>query len=211
MRSCSALRLRAASRPLGRARCLSTVVPSGLKEKLISIMPEKQAELKTFKKENGSKIVDKVTIDQLLGGARSIKCMLWDTSLLDPLEGIRFRGKTIPELQEELPTYTGKAGEEPLPEGLLWLLLTGDVPTKAEADALTKELHSRAKLPAHVEGMIRSFPKGMHPMTQMSSAILALQTESVFAAEYAKGCHKSTYWEHTYEDMLNLLARLPEV
>ena len=51
----------------------------------------------------------------------------------------------------------------------------------------------------------------MHPMTQMSSAILALQTESVFAAEYAKGTHKAKYWEHTYEDMMNLIARLPEV
>ena len=48
-------------------------------------------------------------------------------------------------------------------------------------------------------------------MTQLSSAILALQTESVFAAEYAKGTDKALYWEHTYEDMLNLIARLPEV
>jgi hypothetical protein len=59
--------------------------------------------------------------------------------------------------------------------------------------------------------MIRAFPKGMHPMTQLSSAILAMQTDSVFAAEYAKGTSKALYWEHTYEDMLNLLARLPEV
>ena len=48
-------------------------------------------------------------------------------------------------------------------------------------------------------------------MTQLSSAILALQTDSVFAREYAKGCHKSTYWDHSYEDMMNLIARLPEV
>jgi citrate synthase len=59
--------------------------------------------------------------------------------------------------------------------------------------------------------MIRAFPKGMHPMTQLSSAILAMQTDSVFHAEYAKGCHKSTYWDHSYEDMMNLIARLPEV
>ena len=47
----------------------------------------------------------------------------------------------------------------------------------------------------------------MHPMTQLSSAILALQTESVFASEYAKGTPKSKYWEHTYEDMMNCVAR----
>lgn len=174
-------------------------------------MPEKQAALKALKKEHGKKIVDKVTIDQLVGGARSIKSMLWETSLLDAEEGIRFRGFTIPELQQALPSYSGKQGDEPTPEGLFWLLLTGEVPTKAQADALTAELHSRAKLPAHIEPMIRAFPKGMHPMTQLSSAILALQTESVFAREYAKGTHKSAYWDHTYEDMMNLIARLPEV
>jgi citrate synthase len=59
--------------------------------------------------------------------------------------------------------------------------------------------------------MIRAFPKGMHPMTQLSSAILALQTDSVFAQKYAAGTHKSLYWDHVYEDMLNLIARLPEV
>jgi citrate synthase len=188
------------------ARCISN---SGLRDRLVELMPEKQEALKQMKKEHGGKIVDKVTIDQVIGGARSIKSMLWETSLLDPLEGIRFRGFTIPELQEKLPTY--QAGGEPTPEGLLWLLLTGEVPTKAQADALTAELHSRSELPAHVEPMIRAFPKGMHPMTQLSSAILALQTESVFASEYAKGTSKAKYWEHTYEDMLNLLARLPEV
>ena len=48
-----------------------------------------------------------MTIDQLIGGARSIKCMLWETSQLDAMEGIRFRGLTIPELQEKLPTLSG--------------------------------------------------------------------------------------------------------
>jgi hypothetical protein len=43
--------------------------------------------------------------------------MLWETSLLDPLEGIRFRGYTIPELQEKLPSYSGKKADEPMPEG----------------------------------------------------------------------------------------------
>ena len=71
--------------------------------------------------------------------------------------------------------------------GLFWLLLTGEVPTKAEVDSLTAELHARSTLPAHVESTIRSFPKGMHPMTQLSSAILALQASrrterSAFAA-----------------------------
>lgn len=130
-------------------------------------MPIQQQALKKMKQEHGAKYVDKVTIDQLLGGARSIKCMLWETSLLDAQEGIRFRGYTIPELQEKLPTAI--SGGEPQPEGLLWLLLTGEIPSKDQVDALTQDLHARSELPAHVEPMIRAFPKSMHPMTQASS------------------------------------------
>ena len=84
------------------ARMMSGIVSSGLKERLTEQMPAKQAELKAIKAEHGSKIVDTVTVDQLIGGARSIKAMLWETSLLDPVEGIRFRGYSIPELQEKL-------------------------------------------------------------------------------------------------------------
>jgi citrate synthase len=58
--------------------------------------------------------------------------------------------------------------------------------------------------------MIRSFPKGMHPMTQLSSAVLAMQTDSKFAAAYAAGVNKREYWDTTLDDCLNLIARLPE-
>jgi len=62
-----------------------------------------------------------------------------------------------------------------------------------------------------VEPLIRSLPKSMHPMTKFSMAILALQTDSVFAQKYHDGIHKSQYWDATYEDMMNCIARLPEV
>lgn len=61
--------------------------------------------------------MDKVTLDQVYGGARGIKCLVWEGSVLDAEEGIRFRGKTIPECQELLPKAPG--GKEPLPEGEL--------------------------------------------------------------------------------------------
>jgi hypothetical protein len=51
--------------------------------------------------------------------------LVWEGSVLDAEEGIRFRGKTIPECQKELPKAPG--GGEPLPEGLFWLLLTNKV------------------------------------------------------------------------------------
>jgi citrate synthase len=181
----------------------------GLKEILADQLPAKQAALKDLKTKYGNTSLGEVTVDQCIGGGRGVKMMLWETSLLDAEEGIRFRGYTIPELQEKLPSYPG--GEEPLPEGLLWLLLTGEIPTAEQVSSLTAELHSRAKLPDHVESMIRGFPKGMHPMTQLSSAVLALQTDSQFQKAYSEGISKKDYWDPCYEDILNVIARLPEV
>ena len=45
-------------------------------------------------------------------------------------QGIRFRGYSIPECQQLLPKAPG--GQEPLPEGLFWLLITGQVPTEEQ-------------------------------------------------------------------------------
>ena len=61
---------------------------------------------------------------------RGIKGLVYETSVLDANEGIRFRGKTIPECQEQLPK--AKGGDEPLPEGLFWLLVTSQVPTQQQ-------------------------------------------------------------------------------
>lgn len=180
-----------------------------LADKLRDMIPAKRERMNKMNKEHGNLKLGDVTVGMALGGMRDIKGMVWETSLLDSEEGIRFRGYTIPDLQKKLPTVPG--GSEPLPEGLLWLLLTGDIPTVAEAKSVTEELHKRSKVPDYVVNMIRSFPKHMHPMTQLSSAILALQCESKFAAAYHKGINKKQYWEPVLEDTLDLIAKLPEV
>lgn len=138
--------------------------------------------------------------------------MLWETSNLDPKEGIRFRGLTIPECQAVLPTFKGKAGDgEPLLESLMWLLLTAEVPSKEQVDTLTAELHSRSELPKHVKDLINSLPKDMHPMTQFSIGVNACQTESVFAKAYAEGVSKADYHKYVLEDVLSCIAKLPEI
>lgn len=48
-------------------------------------------------------------------------------------------------------------------------------------------------------------------MTQLSSALLYLQPSSEFAKAYAGGIHKSKYWEPTYEDAMNLIAKIPRI
>mmetsp|Transcript_22745 Transcript_22745/g.31772 ORF Transcript_22745/g.31772 Transcript_22745/m.31772 type:complete len:465 (-) Transcript_22745:362-1756(-) len=183
-----------------------------LQETLAAQVPEKQKSLGALKKEHGSHVIGEVTIDQCIGGARGVKCMLWETSNLDPEEGIRFRGLTIPDCQKVLPTFSGKQGEgEPLLESLLWLLLTSEVPTKEQVDTLTAELHSRSKLPDHVVPLLNSLPKTMHPMTQFTIGLNACQTESKFSKAYADGVPKTDYHEHALEDILDVLAKLPEL
>lgn len=135
--------------------------------------------------------------------------MIWEPSVLDPEEGIRFRGKTIPECQKLLPK--AKGGEEPLPEGLFWLLITGDVPTEAQVKALSQEWAARSALPAHVTKALNDFPKTLHPMTQFSAAITLLNSESSFVKAYTSGVHKTKFWEYVYEDSMDLIAKLPVV
>jgi len=185
---------------------------SSLRETVEELVPEKQKSLALLKKEHGKKEIGQVTIEQVIGGGRGVKCMLWETSNLDPAEGIRFRGLTIPECQEVLPTYSGKTGDgEPLMESLFWLLLTGKVPTKAEVDSLTADLHARSELPAHVVPLLKSLPKDMHPMTQFTIGLSACQTQSKFAKAYSEGVPKSEYSKHALEDILDCIAVLPEI
>ena len=198
-------------RPSTSAAFRNFRLASTLRETLEGQLDSKRAAWVDMKKKYGDVSLGDVKVEQAMGGARSVKCMVWETSLLDADEGIRFRGHTIDDLQETLPTYSGDQNDEPLPEALLWLLLTGEIPTKEQTEGLTKDLHARAKLPSPVEPLLRSLPKGMHPMTQLSMGVMALQTESKFAAAYAAGASKMDYWDYTLEDSLDLIARLPEI
>lgn len=181
-----------------------------LKKILSEKIPEQQERVKAFRKDYGSTKVGEVTVDMMYGGMRGIKGLVWEPSVLDPEEGIRFRGKSIPECQKLLPKAS-KNGEEPLPEGLFWLLITGDVPTEAQVRAISDEWAARSALPKHVVTALNNFPKTLHPMTQFSAAITILNSESDFVKAYTKGIHKSKYWEPIYEDSMNLIAKLPVI
>merc|ERR1711963_847096 len=182
---------------------------SDLRTALTEKIPVVQEEVKAFRKTFGDKKIGEITVDQLYGGMRGMKGLVTETSVLDADEGIRFRGYTIPECQELLPKAPG--GAEPLPEGLFWLLLTGDIPTEAQVRALSQDWASRAALPGHVVTMLNNFPSNVHPMSQFAAAITALNSESKFAKAYADGIHKSKYWEPAYEDSMDLIAKLPVV
>lgn len=48
-------------------------------------------------------------------------------------------------------------------------------------------------------------------MSQFSAAITAMNSESKFAKAYSDGVKKTQYWEYTYEDSMDLIAKLPTV
>lgn len=184
-------------------------MPHVLKKRLHEKLIAKREEIESFLSEHGKKVIHQVTLGQAYGGMRGIPALVWEPSLLDPNEGIRFRGYTIPELQEKLPRHPD--GKQPLPEGLLFLLMTGDIPTPQEAKAVCDGLLSRSALPESTVRVIESLPEGTHPMTQFSIGIMSLQPQSRFAKEYMAGLDKTDYWAPTYEDSIDLLAKLPEL
>jgi citrate synthase len=182
---------------------------SALKQKLQEKIAAWRPRTERLVKEFSDVKLDEVNIGQAIGGMRDIKCLVTDISYLDPLEGIRFRGLTIPEVLEKLPKAEG--GEMPSVEGFFYFLLTGDIPTDVEVEDVKAEFASRKNVPSYVFDVIKAMPIDSHPMVMFSSAILSLQKESVFAKKYHEGLAKNLYWEAYLDDSLNLLAKLPEI
>jgi citrate synthase len=182
---------------------------STLKEVLRQKIEEHRPRTTRLLKEFGDVKVSEVTIAQAIGGARGVRCLVTDTSYLDPEEGIRFRGKTIPETFEALPKVPGK--DYPSVEAFWYFILTGDVPTAEQAKEVEDDFRKRSKVPDYVFDMLRALPADSHPMAMFSAAIVSMQRESVFAKRYQEGLGKMDFWDPMYEDACNLLAKLPTI
>lgn len=180
-----------------------------MKERFKSVSEAAGAEIKSIVKEHGAKKIGEVQLSQVFQGMRGITGLVTETSLLDAHEGIRFRGYSIPDLQKKLPKAPG--GSEPLPEGLFYLMLIGELPTEEDVAYLSSVWQRRSHVPNHVFDVIDALPLTTHPMTMFVSGIMALQTESNFAKKYAEGMNKKDYWEWTFDDSMDLIARLPRI
>lgn len=180
-----------------------------LKERFKLKSEQVNAEIRDILKEHGNKKIGEVTLSQIYQGMRGMTGLVTETSLLDSNEGIRFRGFSIPELQQKLPR--AKEGSEPLPEGLFYLMLIGELPTEDDVNRITSTLQRRSHVPNYVFDTIESLPISAHPMTQFVVGIMALQTESQFAKKYGSGMNKKDYWDAAFDDSLDLLARLPRI
>ena len=181
---------------------------ASMHKRLVEILPETRDRLVKIRRAQGAKVLGPITIEQIIGGMRGIKGLLTETSRLDAFKGIKFRGLSLPECQIRLPSVK----REPIPEAMFYLLITGEVPSNDEAEDLKQDLFQRAQaFPDSVEKILNSLPMSLHPMSQLSIGVLALQTESQFAQAYRKGAHREDYWISTLEDSMNLIARIPRI
>ena len=70
--------------------------------------------------------------------------ILYETSKLHPIQGINYRDMDLYQIREQAPRAPG--GSEPLPEGVLWLLLTGEFPDAKQMEQFQNELYARGQL-----------------------------------------------------------------
>jgi citrate synthase len=181
-----------------------------IKDRLIEIGRPKAEMVKKLVKEHGDTVIQEITIGQVLGGMKGIVSLLTCTSKLDAEEGIRFRGYSIPELREKLPKLTPDG--EPLPEGLFYLMLIGELPTLQDVEFIREQWVERSQnIPPHVFRVIDALPVTAHPMIQFNTAILAMSTESHFRKAYQAGMDKRDYWAPMYEGVMDLISRLPMI
>jgi citrate synthase len=180
-----------------------------LKDKLKEKIEAHRPRTAKLTKEFGELVIDEVTIGQVIGGARDVKCLVSDISYLDPLEGIRLRGLNIPETFAALPAAPG--GEYPTVESFWYLLLTGESPDKDAIAEIEADFKYRAKVPPYVFDVLRALPKDTHPMVMLSTAILSMQRESKFTHFYHHGFKKDRAWEYMYDDATDIIAKLPEI
>ena len=178
-----------------------------LKNKLHDKIEEHRPRVKKLLSEHGEKVIAEVSVQQVIGGMRGIKSLITDISYLDPFEGIRYRGYTLPEVFEKLPKPQG--GKMPYVEGLFYLFLTGDLPTENQVADVIYDSVNRRQLPRYVYQVIDAFPNNSHPMVILSAAVMSMQRESVFNLKYQRGMNKMDYWDSTYEDSFNLISKLP--
>ena len=172
---------------------------SKLQEKLAGQVPSARETVKKLQKDHGTKVISQVTVEQAYGGMRGVKSLVCDTSEVPPDKGLIVREMPVATLTERLP------------EEVLWLLLTGELPAADELADLQADLRGRAAVPDYVWAVLAAMPADSHPMVMLSTALLALERESVFRQRYDAGLKKDEYWIPTLEDTLNIVAKLPAI
>jgi len=170
-----------------------------LQERLAQQIPKIREEIRGLVKDNGSKVISEVTIEQAYGGMRGVKGLVCDTSVVELDQGLIIRGIPIAKLTDKLP------------EEIFYLLLTGELPDKAALKALQDDFGKRSGVPSYVWDVLKAMPADSHPMVMFDTGILVMEKESLFRKRYDEGMKKDEYWQPMLEDSLALIAKLPEL
>jgi len=170
-----------------------------LQDRLSEILPLLREDVCSLVKNHGDCVISNVTVKQAFGGMRGVKSLICDTSLVEPDQGLIIRGMPILDLVNRLP------------EEIFYLLITGELPDKTGLTDLQKALQSRQEIPDYVWNVLDAMAGDAHPMSMLSTAVLVMHRDSVFAREYRKGIPKTDYWIYILEDALRLIARMPAI
>jgi len=168
-----------------------------LLEKLEEKIPNWRDDVRLLLSDSGSSVISEVTLKQAYGGMRGVKGLVCETSSVSADTGLIIRGKPLLDIIEILP------------EEVLYLLLTGDLPDNAALKELQSNLQEHAVVPDYIWTIMESMPKDSHPMAMFNTAILAMEKESVFRSHYDQGINKNDFWKPTLEDGIRLIAKLP--
>ena len=168
-----------------------------LLEKLEEKIPNWRDDVRLLLSDSGSSVISEVTLKQAYGGMRGVKGLVCETSSVSADTGLIIRGKPLLDIIEILP------------EEVLYLLLTGDLPDNASLKELQSNLQEHAVVPDYIWTIMESMPKDSHPMAMFNTAVLAMEKESVFRSHYDQGINKNDFWKPTLEDGIRLIAKLP--
>ena len=168
-----------------------------LLEKLEEKIPNWRDDVRSLLSDSGSSVISEVTLKQAYGGMRGVKGLVCETSSVSADTGLIIRGKPLLDIIEILP------------EEVLYLLLTGDLPDNAALKELQSNLQEHAVVPDYIWTIMESMPKDSHPMAMFNTAVLAMEKESVFRTHYDQGINKNDFWKPTLEDGIRLIAKLP--
>ena len=114
-----------------------------LKQKFQKKIQPARDERKKLIVDHGEKVIGDITIKQIYSGMRGMISMVTETSKLHPEDGIKFRGYSLDELIELLPTYGD--GKQPMPEGIFYLMLMGELPTQQDVELITGGMEKKIK------------------------------------------------------------------
>jgi citrate synthase len=114
---------------------------TALMQKMEEVVAKRQVEVKEFMKTHKDTKLGEITVGQVVGGMRGMPGMLYETSKLHPLDGIQYRGHDLFKIRDVAPKAV--EGGQPIPEGVLWLLLTGEFPNDTEVKQFQEELFRR--------------------------------------------------------------------